>query len=302
MKKSLLFIGMFIFIMLLSACGKDQAAVPAQTDSTLVVATSISPLADLIKNVGGDKVKVTMLVRPGGDPHSFELTPEAIKSVAQAKVFFANGVGEEPYLDKLVKSTGELKVVTLSDGMEILGKGSGGAYSDTGNPHLWLDPQNAGAYVKKIRDTLQQLSPSNADYFSANADAYLIQLETLDKTIRSKVSAIPSPARTMLVFHEAWPYFAKRYGLEHRALVKNSDSEPSAKEYAELISYIKAHKVKVVFGEAGFNPKLVTQLAQEAGIKYVDNLYDDTVANNPEADNYLKMMYSNADKIVNALK
>ncbi|HWJ04056.1 MAG TPA: zinc ABC transporter substrate-binding protein, partial [Verrucomicrobiae bacterium] len=89
MKKSLLFIGMFIFIMLLSACGKDQAAVPAQTDSTLVVATSISPLADLIKNVGGDKVKVTMLVRPGGDPHSFELTPEAIKSVAQAKVFFA---------------------------------------------------------------------------------------------------------------------------------------------------------------------------------------------------------------------
>ena len=287
-------------VLLLVGCSQNGPT--TQTSSAINVATSISPLADLIKNVGGDKVSVTTLIKPGADPHDFEVKPDTIKAVSSAKLFFANGSGEEPYLAKLANSSPSLEVVTLSQGLDILGKGQGGAYSDTGNPHLWLDPLNAKAYIIKIRDSLSQLSPQDKDYFFANATAYSAQLDLLDQKIRSQISTIPEGNRIMVVFHDAWPYFAKRYSLEHRALVSSSQGEPSAKEYAELIKFIKERQVKTVFGEAGFNPKLIKQLASETGAQFVDNLYDDTVSENIGAETYLKMMSLNTNTIVNSLK
>jgi len=290
----------------LAGCTPKQqhSAVPTQTGSGIQVITSISPLADLIKNVGGDKIKVTALIKPGNDPHDYEPRPDDVKLVAGAQVFFANGAGEEPYLEKLIKNAGSasLKTVTLSDGLELLEKGGEGEYSSTGNPHLWLDVSNAEAYVEKIRNTLSQISPQDKDYFSANADRYLKELDNLDNSISTQISAIPLSNRKMVVFHDAFPYFAKRYGLQFRSLVKSSDSEPSAKQYAELITYVKQEQVKAIFGEAGFNPKLVKQLSQATGTTFVDNLYDDTVSPNTQADTYIKMMELNTKTIVQALK
>ncbi|HZW81847.1 MAG TPA: metal ABC transporter substrate-binding protein [Candidatus Deferrimicrobium sp.] len=274
--------------------------------SSINVVTSITPLADIITNIGGDKVQVSALIKPGNDPHDYEPTPEDAKKLSAAAVFFANGVGEEPYLTKLVKNAGapNTKIVTLSDGLEIIGKGSTDSdYAQSGNPHLWLDVKNVQAYAKKIRDTLSLAAPEDSAYFSANADKYLGELEQLDKDITAKIQSIPPADRRMIVFHDAWPYFTKRYGLQNlKPVVKHSDSEPSAKEYAELITYIKEQKVKAVFAEAGFNPKLVKQLAQDTGVAFVNNLYDDTVAENGPATTYIKMMEVNADTIVKALK
>lgn len=295
-----------VLVLTLSGCSSnpEQAVLPAQTGSAILAVTSISPLADLIKNVGGDKVKAVPLIKPGNDPHDYEPNPEDVKLLSSAQLFFANGAGEEPYLERLVRNSGSpnLKTVTLSDGLEILGKGGDARNPSAGNPHFWLDAQHAKAYVTKIRDTLSQVSPQNKEYFAANADKYLEELDNLDKTISAKINSIPLSNRKMVVFHDAFLYFAKRYGLEFKSVVKNSDAEPSAKEYAELIAYIKEQKVKAVFGEAGFNPKLVKQLAQDTGATFVDNLYDDTVSEGAQADTYIKMMQMNVETIVNALK
>ncbi len=300
------FLLLFLLFFLLSGCAQDpgKPAVPAQTGSGLQVVTSISPLADLIKNVGGDKVQVIALVKPGNDPHDYEPTPEDVRLVATARIFFANGAGEEPYLERLVKNAAspDLKLITLSEGLEILDKGGSGDYADTGNPHLWLDVHNAEAYVRKIRDSLSEVSPQNKDYFEERAGKYLEELDQLDKYITTEISSIPQSNRQMVVFHAAWPYFAKRYNLELKSVVKNSDSEPSAREYADLLTYITSHHVKAVFGEAGFNPKLVQQLAKDTGVTFVGNLYDDTVSPDSEANTYIKMMTLDAQNIVKALK
>ncbi len=287
----------------LTGCGTTPIqSAGNSTVAKLDVVTSISPLADMIRNVGGNKVQVTPLVKPGNDPHDYEPTPEDVRTVAGAAIFFANGLGEEPYLNKLVQNAGspKLKVVTLSDGLAILGQGTNG--SGLGNPHLWLDVQNAKNYVLKIRNNLSLLLPQDADYFNANAAAYIIKLDALDKLVRSQVDTIPPANRKMVVFHNAWPYFAARYGLQDKAVVQNPEGEPSAQQYADLIDYIKSEHIKAVFGEAGFNPKLVKQLAQDTGVKFVDNLYDDTVAPSGPINSYIAMMQYDAKIIAAALK
>lgn len=292
----------------LTGCSSLQDT-PASSDgngSTLTVVTSIAPIADLVKNVGGDKVTVTSLTKPGSDPHDYAPKPEDIRLVAQATVFFANGAGEEPYLPKLVNSTGstQLKVVTLSNGLQILGKGGDNPeYNLSGNPHLWLDVHNAIAYVNTIEASLAQLSPQNKAYFAQNAKAYINQLITLDQSIRAKINSIPPANRKMVVFHDSFPYFAKQYGLANlRPIVENSETDPSAQQYADLITFIKAQHVKAVFAESGFNPKMAKQLAQDTGVKFVNNLYTDTFGTNSATDSYIKMMNTNADTIAAALK
>ncbi|MHB1651215.1 MAG: metal ABC transporter substrate-binding protein [Desulfitobacteriaceae bacterium] len=282
----------------LPGCGTQT---PLSSSREITVSTSISPLADLIRQVGGDKVKVTNLVPAGLDPHEYEPRPEDVRQVALSKVFFANGVGEELYLNKLIQNAGnpQLRSVILSDGLPVLQRESGGP----GNPHLWLDVMNAEHYVKAIRDILAEVSPTNKAYFEQNAADYLRQLDELDQWITSQIATIPPEARQIIVFHDALPYYAKRYGLTIlRPVIHNGEAEPSAKDYSELVQLIREHHVRAVFGEAGFNPKLVQQLAQDAGVKYVGNLYDDTLGTTPDNDSYLAMMRSDTKAIVQALR
>lgn len=285
-------------MLIVSGCAIEK---PASTLNQKLVLTSISPLADLIKQVGGDKVQVVNLVPPGTDPHDFEPKPETVRQVANAKLFFANGVGQEYYLEKLVKNAGNssLRTITLSEGLPILGQEK----DNPGNPHLWLDVQNTEIYVEKIRDTLIETYPEDKETFNKNAQAYLGDLKILDQWIKDQILALPADSRNIIVFHDAWSYYAKRYGLTILTpVVHSGQSEPSAKEYAEILQLIREHKVKAVFGEVGFNPKLIHQLANDSGIKVVDDLYDDTLGITPETDSYIKVMKYNTKALVSALK
>lgn len=289
---------LLIVTLVLSGCASQQPA--SSTDQKLVL-TSISPLADLIKQVGGDKIQVVNLVPAGTDPHEYEPKPEAVRQVSTAKLFFANGVGQELYLDKLIKNAGNtsLKTIILSEGLSIHGKGP-----DTlGNPHLWLDVQNTQHYVATIRDALSEAYPSEKETFEKNALAYLNELEALDQWIKDQIMTLPAESRKIVVFHDAWSYYADRYGLTVLTpVVHNGEAEPSAKEYAEIIQLVKKHQVKAVFGEVGFNPKIIHQLADETGVNVVDDLYDDTLGNTPETDSYIKVMKYNTNALVSALK
>lgn len=289
---------LLISVLLLNGCSS-----PAPTTSVqqMVVATSISPLADLIRQVGGNKVKVINLVPSGSDPHEYEPKPTDVREVASSSLFFANGVGEELYLNKVIANAAnpKLRTVILSDGLPILGKEQG----SLGNPHLWLDVQNAKSYVEKIRDALSQTYPDQKAYFSQNATSYLAKLTQLDQWIQTQISTLPPADRKMVVLHDAWVYYAKRYGLTFvQPLLHTGEAEPSAKDYADLINLVRQQKVRAVFSEAGFNPKLAQQLASETGVKYIDSLHDDTLGDTPDNNSYVAMMKSNTNSIVSALK
>jgi manganese/iron transport system substrate-binding protein len=286
---------------LLSSCA---ALRPAVQNSPMKVVTSISPLADLIKNVGGERVDVTSLVPRGAGPEDYDPTPADALKIHGARVFFANGLGLEEYLADLVESVGEkqLAVVQLSEGLPTV-TSFGHGVQQGGNPHLWLDPRSAIVYVDVIRQTLDRLDPPGAATYDANAAAYTAQLQALDQEIEQKVAQIPPANRILVSVHDAYPYFAQRYGLRYLAVISaNPESDPSAQEYAALLQVVRNNQVKAVFGETGFSERFVSQLAADSGATYVADLYTDTLSEGPPADTYLNLMRSTSDAIVGALK
>jgi ABC-type Zn uptake system ZnuABC Zn-binding protein ZnuA len=264
------------------------------------VVTTLTVLADLIQQVGGDKVQVKALVPPGGEVHTYQPTPDDIKSVAQAKIVFYNGAHLEEWLEETIRSAGKpnLPIVVLSDGLFLI-KESG----DEPNPHLWLDVRNTMAYVEKIRDGLSKVDSAHSAHYADRAKSYLTQLDELDQWIQTEASKIPKARRKLVTFHDAFPYFAKRYGFSlHGVLVASPGKEPSARDLAALARRIKREQIPAVFAEAQFNPKAMEVLASDTGVRVITNLYNDTLSTGPEANTYIAMMKHDVTQIVKALK
>jgi ABC-type Zn uptake system ZnuABC Zn-binding protein ZnuA len=275
----------------------------------LPAVTSNTVLADLVANVGGDMVQVRALAPAGTDPHTFQPTPDSIKVLSQARIVFFNGAGLEEWWDKTIRSVTkpEVPVIELSRGLATIkmpGHSHGGhRHAEGQDPHVWLDPNLVKAYVDKIRDGLSQADRPNAGAYAERAQAYTTKLEELDGWIRTEVAKIPAPRRKIVTFHNAFQYFANRYGLAVKGFVVASPGkEPSAKALAELTRRIKQERIPAVFAEADFNPKMLEALAKDAGVKVVTNLYDGSLSSGPPADTYLNMMRHNVTQMVNALR
>ena len=287
-------------MVLLTACESRPPQGQPTGPQRLIVVTTLTVLADLIQQVGGDKVQVKALVPPGGEVHTYQPTPDDIKSVAQAKIVFYNGAHLEEWIDKTIRSAGKpnLPIVVLSEGLPLI-KESG----NDPNPHLWLDVANAKAYVEKIRDGLSKMDGANAGYYADRAKSYLAQLDELDKWIQAEVATIPKARRKLVTFHDAFPYFAERYGFSlHGVLVASPGKEPSARDLTALARRIKQERVPAVFAEAQFNPKAMEVLASDTGVRVITNLYNDSLSTGPEANSYIALMKHNVTQIVNALK
>jgi ABC-type Zn uptake system ZnuABC Zn-binding protein ZnuA len=266
----------------------------------LTVVTTLTVLADMIQQVGGDKVQVKPLVPPGGEVHTYQPTPDDIKNVARATIVFYNGAHLEDWIDETIRSASKpnLQIVVLSEGLPLI-KESG----NEPNPHLWLDVTNAKAYVEKIRDALSKADPADTSYYADRAQSYLDQLAELDKWIQAEVDKIPKTRRKLVTFHDAFPYFARRYGFSlHGVLVASPGKEPSARDLAALVRRIKREEVPAVFAEAQFNAKAMEVLAKETGVRVITNLYNDTLSTGPEANTYIAMMKHDVTEIVDALK
>ena len=268
------------------------------------VVTSIGPIADLIRNVGGERVDVLALVPPGGEPEDYDPTPADAATVSKARVFFANGLGLETYLTTLVQSAGssQIEIVTLSEGLPTIASFGQGAEAG-GNPHLWLDPQNALHYVDVIQQTLTRIDPASSAAYDANAAAYKARLSQLDASIQQQVETVPAARRVLVTTHDAYPYFAKRYGFTYLAVISASPSaDPSAQEYAQLVKTVRESRVTAVFGEVGFSERMIAQLAGDTGAAFVGELLTDTLSEAPPTNTYIGAMEYNADTIVNALR
>lgn len=274
------------------------SAVPALAQERLKIVASFSILGDFVGNVGGDRVGVTMLVGPDGDAHVYSPTPSDAKKIADARLIFINGLGFEGWLPRLVKSAGgKATVVTATSGIAPLKLGS------DADPHAWQSVANAKIYVGNIRDALAAADPASAQAFRANAEAYLAKLDALDREVRAAIAKIPEGRRKVISTHSAFGYFAAAYGVEFIAPVGvSTESEPSARDIAAIITQIKAAKIPAVFLENVSDPRLIRRISAETGAKVGGTLYSDSLtAEKGDAPTYIDMVRHNIKALASAL-
>jgi len=272
------------------------------------VLASFSILGDLVRVVGADRVAVTMLVGPDEDAHVFEPKPGDAKNLLQTRLLVTNGLGFEPWAQKLVKSAGyKGQTVVASQGVKprqmVAGKGHGHDRGDT-DPHAWQDPTNVTLYVRNIAAALSKLDPEGKTIYQANSEAYAKELQALDADAKTQIAAIPADKRKVITSHDAFGYFGARYGIKFLAPQgASTGSEPSAKEVAQLIRQIRKEKIKAVFVENMSNPKLLAQLSKDAGVTVGPTLYVDALsAPQGPAGSYLQLMRHNVTQLAAGMK
>ncbi|MBI4258822.1 MAG: zinc ABC transporter substrate-binding protein [Thaumarchaeota archaeon] len=230
---------------------------PERPSSKMPVVASFFPLYDFARQVGGDKVEVSILVSSGAEVHDWEPTVEAIRQAASAKVTLYNGANLEPWADSLKNSVGAFNIthVDTSDGLSLLPLEEGG-----NDPHIWLDPQNAKHQVTKISEAFVNVDPANKEYYEANANMYMAKLDALDAEIRDSLRTC---ARTEFIsFHEAFSYFAKRYGLTQLYLLSSGEEEPSPEDVIRVIQAAQEKGITIVYSEPLQDPRLAEEVAR----------------------------------------
>jgi zinc/manganese transport system substrate-binding protein len=272
---------------------------PALADSPpLPVVATFSILGDFAREVGGDGVDVSTIVGPNGDAHVYEPTPGDGRKLAGARLVFVNGLGFEGWIDRLIAaSKTKAKIVTVSVGVAPRRNDAGP------DPHAWQDVSNARRYVENIRDALVLADPSRAKLFEANASAYLAKLDALDREVVAALTAIPRARRKIVSTHDAFGYFAARYGVAFIAPQGvSTEAEASARDIARIIDAVKREKVGAVFLENIADPRIAQRIAAETGAKIGGTLYSDALsdAKGPAAS-YIEMIRHNVKELTEAL-
>lgn len=272
-----------------------------EDDGRLRVVATIAPVGALTQAVAGDTVRLDVLVRAGVDPHEYELKTGDARAVAKAHLILRNGLGADAFLDKALKDS-KATVVTLTDGMALRLE-DGVASRD---PHVWHDPRNGIAMVDTIVKALSAADPVHAAAFEANGRAYQERLRDVDREVQAIIDTIPPANRKMVTDHEAFGYFAARYGLTVVGSVipgASTGVEPSAGEIAALVETVRREGVRAIFAESSVDPKVARRVAEETGVKVVDDLYGDSLGSpGSGADTIDGMLLSNAKKIADALR
>jgi len=270
-----------------------------------VVATT-TQVQDFARNVGGDRINLSGILKPNVDAHEYEPSPADIDAVARADVVVKNGVGLEPWLDDVVRSAGfQGTLVDASQGVAIR-PGAGSKGEKEGDPHIWQDPRNAKIMATNIEQALARAEPAAAPVFKANLDAYAAKLDALDARVAAQVKGLSN--KKVVTNHDAFSYYLDRYGLELVGSVIPSfdtSAELSGREIQDLVAKIKAAKVKAIFAETSLPPKTAATVAKEAGVRVVqgdDALYGDALGvAGSDGDTYLKSIEHNTKTIVSAL-
>jgi len=268
-----------------------------------VATTSI--IADLVRNVGGDRVEVKALVGANADAHVYSPTPGDAKEVAGAKIVFVNGLGLEGWLTRLVTASGTTApMVVVTKGITPLRMADDEHPGRTMiDPHAWQSIPDAKIYVTNIRDGLDAVDPAGKAVYDANAQTYLARLDDLEKEVRTTIAGIPAERRKIITTHDAFGYFGAAYGMSFIAPQGvSTDSESSAKDVARIIRQIKKQKVPAVFLENVTDPRLMEQIARETGAAVGGKVYSDALSEpSGPAGSYIDMIRHNAREFAKAL-
>ena len=298
-------LAILVAITVVAGCG-DEAA----DEDGLLVVTTVAPLRDIIEQVAGDRVRVLALVPEGVNSHTFDPPPSAVGEIELADLIVINGLNLE-------LPTLELAEANASDGTPIIKLGNLAVSPDeyvfdfsfpaedgNPNPHLWTAPHLAVVYAELVRDALIDLDSDGAEVYADNAERFAERLWELDEAIAEATATIPVEHRKLITYHDSFPYFAPRYGLEIIGAIQPSDfSEPSPREVAGLIEQIRDAGVPAIFGSEVFPSEVLETIANEAGAVQVSTLSDDDLPGEPgDAGNTLVgMMVDNVRTMVTAL-
>jgi ABC-type Zn uptake system ZnuABC Zn-binding protein ZnuA len=273
---------MGLVVATMSATGCSTSNGGSGDTGKIVVATSVAPITDIVKNVAGDAADVRGMIPEGVDSHTFEPTPDTAKTLSEADVIFLNGLDLENPTLRLAEANKQDDATIYLLGQhtiepdQYLFDFSFPASEGHPNPHLWMDVANAIRYTELARDELASVDPSNASTYDRNADAYLGVLRSLDGAVEKAVDTIPPQNRVLLTYHDSFAYFAAHYGMRVIGAIQPSDfSEPSAQEIAALIDQIRSEHVPAIFGSEVFPSPILQQIASETGVTYEDTLRDD---------------------------
>jgi len=259
-----------LLVPLLSGCISNATQ---ENESTINVVVSIAPYFEWVERVGGENVNISILVPEGSEPHTYEPTPDQLIEINNAKLWIKNGVGLEKWADKFLTTNKNMVIVDISEGVDLI------PVNDGYDPHVWLSPKIAIKGVAQIYDAMVKIDPKNENYYALNKEAYMGELLILDQNMRAKLENLTN--NKFIVFHPAWTYFCREYGLEQIA-IEQEGKEPSPKDIVAIIELAKEFNIRVIFVEPQFNPKSAEIISKEInGIiltinplsqNYIDNL------------------------------
>ncbi|MBN1689902.1 MAG: zinc ABC transporter substrate-binding protein [Dehalococcoidia bacterium] len=262
--------------MIVASC---NTAAPAQMEEKIGVAVTILPQQEFVVRVGGDKVDVTVMVPPGASPHTYEVTPAQMVQLSKAMVYCKVGSPIEfelAWLDKLLAQNKDILVVDCSKGIDLIQ--SDDPDEPGMDPHIWTSPRNAKIMVQNICAGLSQADPQNRQYYENNRDLYLKNLDELDVEMGALLNG--AGAQTFIVYHPAWGYFARDYGLQQLG-IEQEGKEPKAAYMSRLINEARLQNIKVVFISPEFDSRNAEAIAREIGgrVVIIDPLAGDYLQN-----------------------
>ena len=265
--------------LVLTTSGCRQSNRQNQSDSGKPeVLTTFTVLADLARNVAGDRLRVQSIVKPGSEIHGYQPTPSDIERASQADLIVENGLGLELWARKFTANAGNIPSVTLSEGMDPL-LIEEDAYAGKPNPHAWMSPQRTMAYVDQLEQAFRELDPAGAEQFSANAAAYKQKLQQLDDELRSALETIPAERRVLVSCEGAFTYLARDYGLDEAYLWPvNAESQVTPKRMARLINTVRDRQIPAIFCESTVSDKAQRQVAAESGARFGGTFFVDSLS------------------------
>jgi zinc/manganese transport system substrate-binding protein len=301
---------------------RSSAAQPTGTDGLLPVVASFSVLGDMARHIGGQRVAVRAIAGPEADAHGFQPRPSDVEVLRAAALMLRNGLGFDPWLDRLVRAAGPRgPVVAATEGIEPRGMearhrghehGGGAARRQqhyvgprrVPDPHAWQDLRLGQVYVRNIAAGLAAADPAGAEVYRRNAQGYAARLAALDGWVRQQIGAVPEARRKVVTTHDAFGYFGAAYGVVFLAPQGvSAETEPSAAEVARLIRQIRAEGITAVFLENTANPALLERLAREAGVRVLGRLYADALSDaGGPAPTYEAMFRHNVSLLVPAMR
>lgn len=269
----------------------------------LQVLTTFTVLADMAKNIAGDRADVESVTKPGAEIHGYEPTPGDIVRMQKADIVLDNGLNLEKWADKLYENVKKVPHVTLTDDIEPMLIAEG-PYKDKPNPHAWMSPNNALVYADTIAKALSAVDENNRAAYEQNAEVYKNKIRELDTKLRQGLADLPADNRYLVSCEGAFSYLIRDYGLKELYLWPiNADAQGTPQQIKYVVETVKANAIPAVFCESTVSSKAQQQVAQEAGARFGGTFYVDSLsAQDGPTPTYLRLLEYNISTLLSGLK
>jgi manganese transport system substrate-binding protein len=298
----------------LTSCNSTPTTVQSQRDSTTektaageqkqkVVLTTFTVIADMARNVAGDRAKVESITKLGAEIHGYEPTPSDLVRTQTANLILDNGLNLELWAQRFYNSVPKVPHITLSEGIQPVAIAEDD-YQGKPNPHAWMSPQNALIYVENIRKALVELDPPNAETYNANAKTYSQKIQAIDQKLRQAIAAIPKEKRFIVSCEGAFSYLARDYELQEVYLwAVNAERQATPKQIEKVINTVRERQIPAVFCESTVSNESQLQVAKETGANFAGVFYVDSLSPpNGSASTYLELLEHNVTTLIRGLQ